>query len=478
MAGTQIHPTPHQESRWELLLQLRWPLGAVIALAFALGQVLETLLLGSPHGQPRLAFDVVGWGLLGGLAVWLSLTWISRQERRYQAGQEHALREQQDLNRQLTRANRHLALLSEVNQQIADSATLDEILDAALSFPQRLIPARAAALLLRDATGAIATRVAGVSADDLARLRALFGIDARLTEHPSPRQFTPPADPSGEDGACLVLPLHDGLALVGWIELYRERASFVPDDELALLETIASEIAEGIVSARRRARELRAIYELERAIAEERARIARDIHDGFAQTLAFWRMRVDLWLDWIASDPQRLREELSGLKGLLREQIAELRRAIFALRPVQFDELGFVGGLNRYIVEFAGQHGWDVRVDLNHTPPALAPVLEATCFRIIQEALTNVARHASATGVAVAIDQADQGLRVIVRDNGRGFEPGQLPEHAPGHVGLRQMRERLAALQGHLTLLARSGAGTEVRAWIPLDRAASRRSGR
>lgn len=476
MASAKIHPTPPQESRWRLLLRLRWPLGGAIALTFALGQVVETLLLGSPHGQPRLAFDVVGWGLLGGLAVWLSLTWISQQERRYQAGQEQALREQQDLNRQLTRTNRHLALLSEVNQHSANSATLDEILDAALTFPQRLIPARAAALLLRDSMGAIATRVTGVSADELARLRTLFGIDPRLTEHHSPRQLTAPADPAGEAGACLVLPLHDGLASVGWIELYRERASFIPDDELALLETIADEIAEAIMSARRRARETRAIYELERAIAEERARIARDIHDGLAQTLAFRRMRVDLWLDWIASDPQRLREELIGLKGILREQIAELRRAIFALRPVQFDELGFVGGLNRYIVEFASQHGWDVQVDLSGTPPALSPVLEATCFRIIQEALTNVARHASATRVTVAIDQADQGLRVIVRDNGCGFEPGQLPERAPDHVGLRQMRERLVAIQGHLTLLSRTGAGAEVRAWIPLDGAASGKS--
>jgi signal transduction histidine kinase len=316
----------------------------------------------------------------------------------------------------------------------------------------------------------------GVSTVVVVLLRTLFEIDPRLAEHRGPRQFTSPADPAGEDGACLVLPLHDGVASVGWIELYRERASFIPDDELALLETIASEIAEGIVSARRRARELRAIYELERAIAEERARIARDIHDGFAQTLAFWRMRVDLWLDWIASDPQRLREELSGFKGLLREQIAEVRRAIFALRPIQFDELGFVGGLNRYIVEFAGQHGWDVQVDLNRTPPALSPEIEAICFRIIQEALTNVARHAHATRLEVAIDQADQGLRVIVWDNGRGFEPGQLPEYTPGHVGLRQMRERLIALQGQLTLLSRRGAGTEVRAWIPLDGVASGRS--
>jgi signal transduction histidine kinase len=448
-----------------LLLRLRWPLGAAIALAFAVGQIVEALLLDGARPPARMLLDVLGWGGLGGLAVWVSLTWVSGRERRYQAELERSLREQQALNLRLQRANGQLELLSDVNRQIAESATLDEILDAALSFPQRLAPARAAALLLDDSAGPIVARLAGTSADELARLRA------GLAEPPQPSRRGPyylPAARTG-DGACLVLPLHDGGASIGRIELYQAPGSRLADDELALLETIASEIAEAVVSARRRSREERAIYELERAVADERARIARDIHDGLAQSLAFQRMRVDLWLDWIASDPDRLRAELNQLKRALREQIVELRRAIFALRPVQFDELGFAGGLNRYIAEFAGQQGWEAQVDLSGLPPALALDLEATCFRIIQEGLHNAAKHSGATRVAVSIDQVDRGLRVVIRDNGRGFEPGQPPE-ADGRVGLRQMRERLAALRGHLSVLSRPGAGAELRAWLPLER--------
>ncbi|MGB9754309.1 histidine kinase [Roseiflexus castenholzii] len=441
---------------WQVLLRLRWLLGGAIGLAFAVGRVIESLWFDPDVPIMRVIGDVAAWGVLGGLAVWLTLTWVSRQEQRYQAGLEQALRDQQ-------RAYSQLALLSEVNRRIVDSATLDDILDAALTFPQRLVPARATAVMLLDATGIVETRAHGAPADEIARLRETFGIANRMemARHP---QMIERADGGS---VCLALPLHDGMALLGWIELYLERPAPIAQDELALLETIANEIAEAIASARRRSREERAIYQLERAIAEERARIARDIHDGIAQSLAFIRMRIDLWNEWIESDPQRLRSELMALKTTLREQIRELRRAIFALRPVQFDELGFVGGLRRYIVEFAGQHSWDIHVDLSGTPSTISPEVEAVAFRVVQEALTNVAKHAAATRVEVVLDQVDEGLQLVVRDNGQGFDPGTLPE-APGHVGLRQMRERLAALRGQLTILSRPGAGTEVRAWIPL----------
>lgn len=465
MTRTDLSASTPPASSWQVLLRMRWWLAGAITIAFALGQILEAVV--APTSQARLLFDVVGWGLLGGLAVWLSLTWASRQERRYQTDLARALLAQQQLNVQLQRANHHLSLLSEVNRQIADSATLDEVLDAALAFPQRMAPAQAAALILHDSPHPIVTRSKGVSADELAKLREQYDTATEPQRHA--RQITARDDPAGERGACLILPLHDGVTSVGQIELYLERVRRIPEDELELLETIASELAEAIVSARRRTREERALYELERAIAEERARIARDIHDGIAQTLAFRRMRIDLWLDWLDTDRPRLHEELIVFKQLLREQIAELRRAIFALRPVQFDELGFVGGLHRYITEFASQQGWDIYVDLSDVAAGLTPDIEAICFRVVQEALTNSAKHAKATRVDVTIDQIDQGLRVRVRDNGRGFEPGQQATGGLEQLGLRQMRERLAPIGGHLTVLSQPGAGTEVRVWIPLN---------
>jgi signal transduction histidine kinase len=462
VALTDQPRTTAQATQWQVLLRLRWLLGGAIGLAFAIGRLLEIVLLEPRRAPLAMLLDMAAWGLLGALAVWLAVTWAGRQEQRYRQGLEQALRDQQ-------RANSHLALLSEVNRRIADSATLDEVLDAALDFPRRLVPARAAALLLSDASGVVETRTQGASSDDIATWRAALAVQPPSREQHEPRLLAANGVPPTVPAAVLLLPLHDGLAPLGWIELYLERDVPLAADELGLLETIATELAEAVASARRRSREERAIFELEQAIADERARIARDIHDGIAQSLAFMRMRVDLWKEWIASDPVRLEGELTDLKGTLRDQIRELRRAIFALRPVQFDELGFVGGLRRYIVEFAGQHGWEAHVDLRAAPPALPPELEAICFRITQEALTNVAKHAIATRVEVIIGEADQGLRIVVRDDGRGFEPGTLPD-APDHVGLRQMRERLMAFRGQLTILSRPGAGTELRAWVPLAR--------
>jgi len=460
---TRSTPPP---SPWHAWLRLRWLLGGAVALAFALGQLLETWFLGSAPSFQQMVLDVLGWGLLGGLAVWLSLTWASRQEQRYHAGLAEALHEQQALNEQLQRANSHLALLSDVNRYIAESATLDQIFGAALDFPRRLIPSRAAALVLDDGTGAVDVHSAGASADAFMQWRRALGIDRLSINDHHPRVFAAPAEIQPTVAACVVVPLYDGSATLGQIELYTTDAAPIPPDELVLLHTIGSEIAEAILSTRRRSHAERAMYELERAIADERARIARDIHDGIAQTLAFRRMRIDLWLDWLDTDRAQLRHELIENKQVLRDQISELRRAIFALRPVQFDEFGFVGGLHRYIVEFANQHGWDAHVDLHAAPPTLTPPVEAICFRVVQESLTNAAKHAHATRVDVVLDVVDDGLRIVVRDDGVGFDP----EHVVGpstHLGLRQMRERVAAARGQFTVSSQPGTGTAIHAWIP-----------
>src|SRR5690606_35083181 len=115
------------------------------------------------------------------------------------------------------------------------------------------------------------------------------------------------------------------------------------------------ELAEAVQGSRRRAREIASAVALEQAITEERTRIARDLHDGVAQSLAFLRMRVDLWEDWLESEPEQLREEFATVKATLRHQIEELRRAIFALRPIELTQLGFTGALRRFVTEFAEQ---------------------------------------------------------------------------------------------------------------------------
>ena len=137
--------------------------------------------------------------------------------------------------------------------------------------------------------------------------------------------------------------------------------------------------------------------------------------------------------------------------------IAELRRAIL-LCPIQFDEFGFVGGLHRYINEFSNQQGWTAQVDLSELSTKLSPQLEAICFRIVQEALTNAAKHAQATTIHIQSARIDNGLQLTIRDNGQGFSPGSIASRSTANegdqLGLRQMSERLNALQGQLTILS------------------------
>ncbi len=210
----------------------------------------------------------------------------------------------------------------------------------------------------------------------------------------------------------------------------------------------------------------KALRSEEEAIAEERRRIAREIHDGLAQDLAAVRLQVRRWQALLASDPARLREELEEFHRFLGEKIRGVRRAIFALRPVALDE-GFWVALPRFLEEFGEQNMLHVTLEVKGVEgeerPALPAHLELVLFRIVQEALNNVAKHARARMVWVELDFSG-GILLQVRDDGVGFDPAVLPELARrGHLGLQQMRERVAALGGTMEVRSQPGKGTEIR---------------
>ncbi len=206
----------------------------------------------------------------------------------------------------------------------------------------------------------------------------------------------------------------------------------------------------------------------EEAIAEERRRIAREIHDGLAQDLAALRLRVRLWHRLVDESPAQMHLELDALRDLLGRNIREVRRAIFALRPVALDELGFYPALHQFVTDFGEQNQIDVDLRLAdevRLPASLEPVL----FRIIQESLHNVARHAQATSAWVSLAVAGGAVHLTVRDNGVGFDPATLEQaERSGHVGLKQMRERVAALKGTFALHTAPGQGTEIRISLPV----------
>jgi signal transduction histidine kinase len=437
-------------------------------------QILEGVLLEGVPWRAQVALNVVLWASVGALAAWLLLSWAVVQEQRYRSAQVSALTEQRRLNMALQHANGNLALLNEVNRSIVSSASADEVLDYAATLPTRVLGATASTIVLLDDWASVppwpkrpaplVLRYQGVDGPQLGPLRTAFGLDA-LTTPPTLPTLIPALRITMPTPTCLVVPLRDGDDLVGWVECYLPSSDPPHPDSQELMATIAGEIAEALGAARRRTAELESRYALDRAVDEERARIARDMHDGIAQNLAFLRMRADLWSDWLETEPERLPTEFAALKANLRDQIDELRRAIFALRPVDLNELGFAGALRRLVDDFANQQGWQASLSIG-TLTDLPPALELACFRLVQESLNNVAKHAAAGTVRVSLAETDGGLAIAVADNGRGFDPATLD--SSNRLGLRQMRERIASLGGRLTLIARPGQGTEVQAWVPL----------
>lgn len=255
----------------------------------------------------------------------------------------------------------------------------------------------------------------------------------------------------------LAVPLHEhatiGLLLVqGEAENLRQRLPF--------LRFLAAQVALAVRNAQAylRAEEL--------ALTEERNRIAREIHDGIAQALAFMALKLDLAERLLQTDPERALQELHLVKETLRGQIREVRRSIFALRPIDLERYGFLESVRRYASAFAEQAGFRVRISLPEKIE-LSQASELVFFRVLQEALTNAAKHGRPSLVQIRLTPlGERGGVLEISDNGRGFKTGTAADGLGG-FGLTQMRERVEARGGRFAVESAEDKGTTVRAELP-----------
>lgn len=263
-----------------------------------------------------------------------------------------------------------------------------------------------------------------------------------------------------EARSVLGLPMRDDDGLAGVIVLGGAEPDAFDDTHIPLLALMAGQATLAVRNARAH------VYSEELAISDERARIAREIHDGVAQSLAFVAIKLDI-VSRKMGDAPALAEEVRTASGLLREQIREVRRSIFALRPIDLERYGLLETMRRYVADFGEQNG--VRTSLDVTGDvSLLPSDEAVLFRILQESLNNVAKHAQASEVAVSLRGADR-VYLTVGDDGRGFNPAEASGRVStaGGLGLTQMRERVEARGGHYRVESTPGRGTTVFADLP-----------
>ncbi len=200
---------------------------------------------------------------------------------------------------------------------------------------------------------------------------------------------------------------------------------------------------------------------------EERYRLARDIHDGPAQVLANAVLEMQYIERLLQRDPQAARAELVQLEESLRDGLAEVRRLIFDLRPPALVDLGLVASLQRYVQDFRERTGLAVQLAVGELAERLPAAQEVAVFRIIQEALQNVRKHARASKVAINVARTPAGLTVSVTDDGVGFDPTCGPSAERKTVGLAGMQERAQLIGGALQVVSQPGNGTTISLVVP-----------
>lgn len=207
-----------------------------------------------------------------------------------------------------------------------------------------------------------------------------------------------------------------------------------------------------------------------KAQEEERKRVAREIHDGPAQSMANLVLRAEICEKLMDKQPEVLREELHSLKEMVKDSLQEVRRIIFELRPMVLDDLGLVPALKRYITVFEEKNNITVELKATGTNQVrLHSSLEIALFRIVQEALTNVSKHAQAGSVSVNLEQVQNRINLRIKDDGRGFSLQQVMNGNKGEsFGLLGMRERVELLEGEFKITTGPQEGTDIFIKIPI----------
>ncbi|HYB72029.1 MAG TPA: ATP-binding protein [Candidatus Sulfotelmatobacter sp.] len=228
--------------------------------------------------------------------------------------------------------------------------------------------------------------------------------------------------------------------------------------------TAALEATAGMLREKEEARgEL--LRKLITAQEEERKRIARELHDETSQVLA--TLALGLEAAAAAPTPDAAREKLAGLRKLAVDALDGVHRIIHALRPSALDDLGLVSAIRWYAETLLEPHGLEVDLTVRGDEGRLPPAVETALFRTVQEALTNVAKHAEADRVAIAVAFRPEALEIRVEDDGRGFDVAEALRGEGAGLGLLGMRERMSLLDGTLDIASRPGGGTRLTIRVP-----------
>jgi signal transduction histidine kinase len=367
------------------------------------------------------------------------------------------------------RAEAELAALDAATRGIAGVLDLDRVLQTITDRARELAHAQYAALGILDADGGTEQFItSGLTRAERERIGppprglGLLGVIARESRpvrvhdmSTDPRRHgTPPGHPPMT--SLLGVPLVVKSRSVGRLYLTNKLPSgdFTDDDE-RIVEMFALHAGIAIDNARLHEQVQRL------AIVEERERIGRDLHDGIIQSIYAVGLSLEDVPDLMEDEPEVAKARVERAIDSLDQSIRDIRNFIFGLRPELLEQAGLVGGIAALADEFRVNSMVDIELDTNGVVDQSLPTdVVGQMLSIAREALSNIARHSKATRGHLEVEMGDGRLRMVVSDNGAGFDPNR-PRSA-GHQGLTNMRARAASIGGTLDVESAAGRGTRI----------------
>ena len=370
---------------------------------------------------------------------------------------------------------RQLESLNEVGNALTTEIELEPLLAIIARNLRELVEARLVLIALPESEGTL--RVAAADGDQaqdvLAVQLELHGskagrvLERRRSERVDAVIDDPEVDQQltrrlGVTSALYVPLVFHGRAL--GVVVAHDRRGGDPrfsDEDVRLAEMLGARAATAVDLAERVSRD--AVRRVVEAQEQERARLARELHDETGQALTSILLGLKQLNEVVRDEEERA--GVAALRELVVSTLRDVRGLAVELRPAALDDFGLAAALERLAETFGEKSGTEVALEAQLGEERLDPTLETTLYRIVQEALTNVLKHAGARRVSITLVRSDRSLTAVVEDDGRGFEPEATRREA---LGLAGMRERVALVGGRISIESAPGTGTTLAVEVPL----------
>ncbi len=392
---------------------------------------------------------------------------------------EEALAIQQQACDEIERWSDSMAdMVHTVSSAISQPVSLKETMHVVLLETIRLSGLESGAVFLVDEEKSVLRLVAHEAfppwvAIHLAEVRIGEGLAGRVAQEGAmlivDDALQQPQAPGSQDGEDLMfhvgVPLKARGKVVGVMNVCSVECHHLSGQQVALLVAVGQQLGVAIENSR--------LYERIRYMAttEERSRLAREIHDNLSQLLGYLNLKAASAEQLLARDQvEQARDALREVKQIAQEVYADARETIFSLRATTSEE-GLLVALQGYLADYAMYYGLQAELIVNDPLLLEFPAeteIQISC--IIQEALTNVRKHAGARKVWLRFEPQGSMVRLCIQDDGRGFDPGWSDDKGGLRFGLSIMRERAESVGGRLELDSQLGAGTQVVVWVPRAR--------